>query len=177
MLIPVTQMIWWEWSHHSSSCCIVDPIELWFSLWVGMARRYPFSHYCLIVASGHSPLSCASGHWSPRCSIHRTAVPSLAFDRLVPQPEPYVNKPCYHTASRHLTGWSHNPSHMSTSLAITWPRLSAESIWPPVMGARHSAWTATTQLCHIGRFNGSDKLTRSAFDHKSWVIFVVVGVI
>jgi len=45
-------------------------------------------------------------------------------------------------------------SHSRQSSQITWPRLTAESIWPPEMGAKRSAWTAT-QSCCIGRFNGS----------------------
>ncbi len=34
-----TQMTWWECSHHSSSLCIVDQIERWFSLWVGDGKK------------------------------------------------------------------------------------------------------------------------------------------
>jgi hypothetical protein len=85
----------------------------------------------------------------PSAFNHRDTVPSLAYDGLAPQPKPYVNKPQF-----------------------TRPRLTAESIWPPAMGAKRSVWTAI-QSCRISRFNGSDKLTRSARDNKLWVIFVV----
>ncbi len=44
MLIPVTQMTWWMCSYHSSLFCIVNSIK-WWSLWVGTARRYPFSQF------------------------------------------------------------------------------------------------------------------------------------
>jgi hypothetical protein len=68
---------------------------------VGTGRQegIPSPNFCLIVASGQSPLSFVSGHWSPQRLILGTTFPSLAYDGLVPQPEPYVDKPCYHTAS------------------------------------------------------------------------------
>ena len=68
---------------------------------VGTGRQegIPSPNFCLIVVSGQNPLSFALGHWSPQCLILGTAVPSLAYDGLVPQPEPYVDKPCYHMAS------------------------------------------------------------------------------
>ena len=85
----------------------------------GWQEGIPSPKYSLIVASGHSPLSFASGRWSPQRSILGTTVPSLAYDGLVPRPEPYVDKPQF-----------------------TRPRLTTESIWPPAMGAKRSAWTA-----------------------------------
>ena len=115
----------------------------------GWQEGIPSPKYSLIVASGHSPLSFASGRWSPQRSILGTTVPSLAYDGLVPRPEPYVDKPQF-----------------------TRPRLTTESIWPPAMGAKRSAWTAA-QSCRIGRSNGSNKLTQSSRDNKSQEIFVV----
>jgi hypothetical protein len=136
MLIPVTQMTWWECSHlliimhRRSNQSMILPVG-----W-GWQEGIPSPKISLIIASGHSPLSFASRHWSPQHSILGTQSPHWL-----------------------ATGWSHNPSHTSTILVITRPRLAAtaELIWPPTMGAKCSAWTAT-QLCRIGRFNGSDKL-------------------
>jgi hypothetical protein len=71
--------------------------------------------FYLIDAARQSPLSFASGCWSPQHSI-----PSLAYWL--------------------TTGWSHDMSHALTSLVITRPLLMVELIWPPAMGARHSAW-------------------------------------
>ena len=100
---------------------------------VGAGRQegIPSPNFSLIVALGHSPLSFASRRWSPQRSILGTQSPHLAYDRLVPRPKPYVDKPQF-----------------------TWPRLMAELIWPPAMGAKRSAWTAA-QSCRIGRSNGS----------------------
>jgi hypothetical protein len=129
--------------HRRSNRAMILPVG------VGRQEGIPSPKYSLIVASGHSPLSFVSGRWSPQRSILGTTVPSLAYDGLVPRPEPYVDKPQF-----------------------TRPRLTTESIWPPAMGAKRSAWTAA-QSCRIGRSNGSDKLRRSSRDDESRAIFVV----
>jgi len=83
---------------------------------------------------------CCVGTQSPQLRVGtlvpsafnpRDTVLSLTCEGLIPRTEPYVNKPQF-----------------------TRPRLAAESIWHPEMGAKCSAWTAA-QLCRIGRFNGS----------------------
>ncbi len=138
----VIRMRWWEWSHHSSLCCIIDIRSNNGSpCGYGKARSYPFSLFLF---------DCCVGTKSPQLFVGML-VPSAfnAYDRLVPRPEPYVDKPQF-----------------------TRPRLTAESIWPPAMGAKRLAWTAT-QLCRIGRFMGLYKLTRSARDNKSQAIFFV----
>jgi len=70
---------------------------------VGTGRQegIPSPNFYSIVASGQSPLSFASGRWSPQHSILRTTVPSLAYDGLGLRPKPCGNKPCYHMASTH----------------------------------------------------------------------------
>ena len=69
----------------------------------GKAISYPFSHFLFGCCVGTLVLSAL--HWDVGpLSIQSwgKTVPSLAINRLVPQPKPYVNKPCYHhTASTH----------------------------------------------------------------------------
>jgi len=141
MLIPATQTMLWEWSHHSSSNCIVDPFKWWFSLWVREGKKVsllPISIWLLPWDKVPSALWWDLGPLSSQ-SLGHSSLSSLQ------QADP-------------------------TTQAIRWQ--TVESIWPPAMGAKQLAWTAT-QSCRIGRFSGSDKLSISACDHKSRVIFVI----
>jgi len=111
-----------------------------------MARKYPFSQYSLIVASGHSPLSFVFRLWSPQCSI------LIGLRRAGPKTQ----------AIRQQALLSHG-------LDSRWSRSGLQR-W--AMGAKRSAWMAA-QSCRIGRFNGSDKLRRSFRDNKLRAIFIV----
>jgi len=97
----------------------------------GMERRYP-PKISVIVSLGHSPLSFASGHWSPQHSIIGTQSPHWL-----------------------TTGWPNNPSHTLTSLNShcldslwsqsglqRWAQ-SARRGWPP----NHAASADSMGLC------------------------------
>jgi hypothetical protein len=97
--------------HHRSNRAMIFPVGR------GWQEGVPSLKFSLIVALGHSSLSFALGRWSPQHSILGTTVPSLASERLVPRPDPYVDTPCYLTASTHglcrsgLQQWAQGARH------------------------------------------------------------------
>ena len=115
----------------------------------GRQEGIPSPNFNLIVASGHSPLSFASRHWSPQRSI-------------------------LGTQSLHwlATGWSHDPSHTATSK-------NSHGLDSQRSRSGLQRWAQSTQRGRPpNRASSADsmglyKLRRSSRDHKSRAIFVV----
>jgi hypothetical protein len=115
----------------------------------GWQEGIPSPKYSLIVASGHSPLSFASGRWSPQLSI-------------------------LGTRSLHwlATGWSHDPSHTSTSHHSHGldSRRSRSGLQRWAQSARRGRPPNRAALADP---MGLYKLTQSSRDNQSQEIFVV----
>jgi hypothetical protein len=66
----------------------------------GWQEGIPSPKYSLIVASGHSPLSFASGRWSPQRSIPDNS-PLIGLRRAGPTTRAIRQQATIHTASTH----------------------------------------------------------------------------
>jgi len=151
-LIPVTQMIWWEWSLLSSSHCIINPFERWFSLWVQEGKKVsllPIFIWLLhwdivpsalrwdvgllsVLSSGHSPLS--NLQWA------------------VPMTQAILQQASIHTAS----------THCGVNLAYRWMQ-SARCGQPP-----NRATSAVPVTTSHGRSSSSAKESVSDWYIRPW---------
>jgi len=110
---------------------------------VGRQEGIPSPNFNLIVVSGHSPLSFASRRWSPQHSILGTQFLHWL-----------------------VTGWSHDPSHTSTS-----HNSHGLESWRSQSGLQR--WAQSAQRgWPLNRAASADsislyKLRRSSHDHRS----------